>query len=165
MEVGGGEEGVALGLGLVEGEAVATFVAATAAAREELGGEATGADWDVVGGGGGSNLAWCGGRGRLGHQGGGWGHGAWELFFGATGWGGTTMGWSASQLVHIHRRSFGGQDRGSRCCVRMGSSGNRYGSCLLGGRGRLRVHGSGGCLLGAFRGRRFSSGRRGAEEG
>jgi len=50
LEVGGDEEGVALALGLVEGEAVVTLAAATAAAKEELGGEANGAGWDVAGG-------------------------------------------------------------------------------------------------------------------
>jgi len=49
-EVGGDGEGVALAIGLVEDEVVATPSAATAAAREELGGEATGADWFVAGG-------------------------------------------------------------------------------------------------------------------
>ncbi len=49
-EVGGDEEGVALTLGLVEGEAVTTPAAATAAAREELGGEANGAVWFRAGG-------------------------------------------------------------------------------------------------------------------
>jgi len=50
FEVGGDEEGVALALGLVESEAVAILAAATATAREELGGEANCAGWDVAGG-------------------------------------------------------------------------------------------------------------------
>jgi len=50
IEVGGGDKGVALALGLVEGKAVATLAAATAATREELGGEADGAGWDMAGG-------------------------------------------------------------------------------------------------------------------
>jgi len=52
LGVGGGEEEVALALalGLVEGGTAATLAAATAAAREELGGEANGAGWDVAGG-------------------------------------------------------------------------------------------------------------------
>jgi len=50
LEVGGDEEGVALALSLVEGEAVVTLAAATAAAREDLGGEANGAGGDVAGG-------------------------------------------------------------------------------------------------------------------
>jgi len=41
--VGGDREGVALAIGLVEDEVVATPSAAIAAAREELGGEANGA--------------------------------------------------------------------------------------------------------------------------
>jgi len=49
-EVGGDEEGVALAIGLVEDEVVATPSAVTAAAREELGGEANGADWCIAGG-------------------------------------------------------------------------------------------------------------------
>jgi len=50
LEVGGDEEGVALALGLVGEEAVATLVAATAVAREELGGEAISTGRDVAGG-------------------------------------------------------------------------------------------------------------------
>jgi len=50
LEVGGDEEGVALVLGLVEGEVVVTLAAAMAVARDELGGEASGAGWDVAGG-------------------------------------------------------------------------------------------------------------------
>jgi len=49
-EVGGDDEGVALVAGLVAGAAVAMPPAATAAARDELGGEAEGADWFMVGG-------------------------------------------------------------------------------------------------------------------
>jgi len=49
-EVGGDEEGVALAIGLVEDEAVAMPSAATAAAREELGGEANDAGCFVAGG-------------------------------------------------------------------------------------------------------------------
>jgi len=43
------EEGVALALGLVGEEAVVTLAAATAAAREELGGEDDGRGRDVTG--------------------------------------------------------------------------------------------------------------------
>ncbi len=47
---GGDDEGVvALAISLVEGAAVVMPPAATAAAREELGGEANGADWFVTG--------------------------------------------------------------------------------------------------------------------
>jgi len=49
-EGGGGDGGVPLAVSLVEGAAVVTPPAATAAAREELGGEANGADWFVTGG-------------------------------------------------------------------------------------------------------------------
>ncbi len=50
LEVRGGEEGVALALALVGEGAVATLAAATAAAKEELGGEAKGMGRDVTGG-------------------------------------------------------------------------------------------------------------------
>jgi len=50
LEVGGADEGVALLLDLVGEEAVMTFAAATAVAREELGGEANGTGRDVAGG-------------------------------------------------------------------------------------------------------------------
>jgi len=50
LEVGGDEEGVVLVLGLVGEEAVATLAAATAVAREELGGEAIGTGRDIAGG-------------------------------------------------------------------------------------------------------------------
>jgi len=49
-EVGGDDEGVALVVGLVTGAAVAMLPAATAAAREELGGEAEGTDWFMTSG-------------------------------------------------------------------------------------------------------------------
>jgi len=49
-EVGGDDEGVALVVDLVMGAAVAMPLAATAAARDELGGEAMGADGFVNGG-------------------------------------------------------------------------------------------------------------------
>jgi len=48
--VGGAEERVALMVGLVVGAALAPPPAATAAARDELGGEAVGAGWFVAGG-------------------------------------------------------------------------------------------------------------------
>jgi len=50
LEVGRDEEGAALALALVGEEAVAALAAATAAAREELGGEAEGTGRDVAGG-------------------------------------------------------------------------------------------------------------------
>jgi len=50
LEVRSDEEGVALALALVGEEAVATLAAATAAAKEELGGEAKGMGRDVTGG-------------------------------------------------------------------------------------------------------------------
>jgi len=46
-EAGGDDEGVALVAGLVAGVPVVTPPAATAAAREQLGGEAEGADWFI----------------------------------------------------------------------------------------------------------------------
>ena len=50
LEVGGDEEGVALALALVGEEAVAMLVAATATAKEELGGEAEDMGRDIAGG-------------------------------------------------------------------------------------------------------------------
>jgi len=50
LRLGGDDAGVALAEGLVEDAAVVTPPAATAAARDELGGEANGADWFVAGG-------------------------------------------------------------------------------------------------------------------
>ncbi len=50
LEMGGDEVGAALALSLVEVEAVIIPVAATAAAREELGGEVTVAGLDMAGG-------------------------------------------------------------------------------------------------------------------
>ncbi len=48
--MGGDDEGVALVVGLVTGTTVAMPPAATAAARDELGGEANGVGWLVAGG-------------------------------------------------------------------------------------------------------------------
>jgi len=49
-EVGGDDEGIALVVDLVVGAVVATLPAATAAARDELGGEVEGVGWFVTGG-------------------------------------------------------------------------------------------------------------------
>jgi len=50
VKMGGDDEGVAPVAGLVAGAAMVAPPAATAVAREELGGEAEGADWFMAGG-------------------------------------------------------------------------------------------------------------------
>jgi len=166
LEVGGGDEGVALALGLVEGKAVATLVAATAAAREELGGEADSAGWDMAGGVG--VAPWTGvvmgvdwlagvafGAMALGNC-------FFELWLL---WGGVVLCWEgvpASLSTSM----------GEASIVRVVDAAMVYkqgavmikvvaASCEAGG---LCFHGSRGCLFGAFGGRRFDSGWWGAEE-